>query len=42
MNDRIPDKVEELVDELLLWMSKMPTIAFCIYGSRARGDHQSA
>ncbi|MPZ34340.1 MAG: hypothetical protein GEV13_25720 [Rhodospirillales bacterium] len=41
MSDAIPDSLEKLVDDLLPWTSRMPTIKFYIYGSRVRGDHRS-
>jgi predicted nucleotidyltransferase len=39
MTDFIPDRLEDLVDDLLCWTRKMPTVTFYIYGSRVRGDH---
>jgi predicted nucleotidyltransferase len=39
MTNAIPDKLEDLVDELLCWTKKMPTVTFYLYGSRAREDH---
>lgn len=40
MSDTIPDRLEDLVDELLPWASTMPSITFYLYGSRGRGDHR--
>lgn len=39
MSDMIPDRLEDLVDELLPWTSTMKSVTFYIYGSRVRGDH---
>lgn len=40
MSDVIPDRLEDLVDELLPWASTMKSVTFYIYGSRVRGDHR--
>ena len=40
MSNAVPDRLEDLAEELLPWTSTMPSIKFYLYGSRVRGDHR--